>query len=121
MTMILTLNVCELQSVLDHVHHSTSIWRTLVQWAELSWLAPVPLAIILWLGWFLFAEAVRSNPAPIRVPWLASCTGLLAFKPAMPVRLVFRLVTRGDNVEVLRDSVIAIHRAFARYPRAIGP
>lgn len=120
-TMILTLALFELQSVLDHVHHSTSIWRTIVQWGELSWLAPVPLAIILWLGWFLFAEAVSGKPAPIDVPRLASRSGLLAFGPASPVRLVFRLVTRGDNVEVLRDSVIAIHRAFACYPCPTGP
>jgi egghead protein (zeste-white 4 protein) len=120
-TIILTLALFELQSVLDHVHHSTSIWRTIVQWAELSWLAPVPVAIILWLGWFLFAEAVCGNPTPIRVPTLASRKGLLSFGSARPVRLVFRLVTRGDNVEVLRDSVIAIHRAFACYPCATGP
>jgi egghead protein (zeste-white 4 protein) len=120
-TIILTLALFELQSVLDHVHHSTSIWRIIVQWAELSWLAPVPLAIILWLGWFLFAEAVCSNPAPIRVPTMASRQGLLALGSARPVRLVFRLVTRGDNVEVLRDSVIAIHHAFACYPCTTGP
>src|SRR5258708_14153021 len=120
-TMILTLALFELQAVLAHVHRSTYIWRPVVQWAELSWLAPVPLALILWLGWFLFAEAVRGNPAPISVPSLASRTGLLAFAPARPVQLVFRLVTRGENVEVLRDSVRAIHRAFACYPRATGP
>src|SRR5260221_8861382 len=120
-TMILTLALFELQAILDHVHRSISIWHTLVQWAELSWLAPVPLALILWLGWFLFAEAVRGNPAPIGVPSLASRTGPLAFAPARPGQLVFRLVTRGENVEVLRDSVRAIHRAFACYPRATGP
>jgi hypothetical protein len=120
-TMILTLALFELQAILDHVHRSMSIWHTLVQWAELSWLAPVPLALILWLGWFLFAEAVRGNPAPIGVPSLAARTGLLAFAPARPVQLVFRLVTRGENVEVLRDSVRAIHRAFACYSRATGP
>src|SRR6266446_7552821 len=46
-TMILTLALFELQTILDHVHRSMSIWHTLVQWAELSWLAPVPLALIL--------------------------------------------------------------------------
>lgn len=120
-TMILTLALFELQTVLDHVHRSTSIWHTAVQWAELSWLAPVPLALILWLGWMLFAEAARGNPAPIEVPSLTARSGLLAFAPARPVRLVFRLVTRGENVAVLRESVLAIHRAFACYPRATGP
>ena len=119
-TMILTLALFELQSVLDQAQRSLSIWRTAMQWAELSWLAPVPLALILWLGWILFAEAVRDNPAPIGAPRLASRRGLLTCAPS-PVRLIFRLVTRGDNVEVLRDSVRAIHRAFARYPRATGP
>ena len=66
-TMILTLALFELQSALGQVQRSLSIWRIAVQWAELSWLAPVPLALILWLGWLLFAEAVRGNPAPIGV------------------------------------------------------
>src|SRR5215469_3446680 len=120
-TTVLTLALFELQAVLDHVHRSLSIWRTLVQWAELSWLSPVPLALILWLGWLLFAECVRGNPAPIDVPTLAARTGLLAFAPKRPVRLVFRLVTRGENVAVLRESVSAIHRAFMCYPCATGP
>ena len=64
-TGILTILLLSLQGVLDHVPTHPSIWRTGVQWAELAWLAPVPLAIILWLGWFIFAEAVRPNPEPI--------------------------------------------------------
>jgi egghead protein (zeste-white 4 protein) len=120
-TGILTLLLLRLQAVLDHVPARTSIWRTGVQWAELTWLAPVPLAIILWLGWFIFAEAVRPNPIPIRVPFITGNKGLFAYAPAKPVRLVFRFVTRGDNIEVLRDSVVAVHKAFAHYQQACGP
>ncbi len=120
-TGILTLLLLRLQAVLDHVPAQTSIWRTGVQWAELTWLAPVPLAIILWLGWFIFAEAVRPNPIPIRVPFITGNKGLFAYAPAKPVRLVFRFVTRGDNIDVLRDSVVAVHKAFANYQQACGP
>lgn len=120
-TAFLTFFLLWLQSALDRIPYKVSIWRTAVQWAELSWLAPVPLAIILWLGWFIFAEAVRPHPAPVGVPGIAAKRGLLAFAPARPVRLVFRFVTRGDNIDVLRDSVVAVHQAFARYQQAHGP
>lgn len=120
-TCILTILLLQLQAVLDHIPSHTSIWRTGVQWAELAWLAPVPLAIILWLGWFIFAEAARPNPVPINVPFLSGNKGLFAYTPAKPVRLVFRFVTRGDNIDVLRDSVVAVHKAFANYQQAYGP
>ena len=120
-TAALTLLLLQLQEGLDRIPAHVSLLRTSVRWAELSWLAPVPLAIILWLGWFIFAEAVRQNPRPVEVPWVTAKRGLLAFAPAKPVRLVFRFVTRGDNVDVLRDSVVAVHQAFARYSRASGP
>ncbi len=121
-TGILTLLLLRLQGVLDHVPTQASIWRTGVQWAELAWLAPVPLAIILWLGWFIFAEAVRPNPAPISLPFIITkAAGPLAYASTKPVRLVFRFVTRGDNIDVLRDSVVAVHQAFVRYPQVSGP
>ncbi len=120
-TGILTLLLLRLQGVLDHVPTHASIWRTGVQWAELAWLAPVPLAIILWLGWFIFAEAVRPMPAPISLPYIIAKAGPLAYASAKPVRLVFRFVTRGDNIDVLRDSVVAVHQAFVRYPQVSGP
>jgi beta-1,4-mannosyltransferase len=120
-TVALTLLLLQLQAVLDRIPAHISLLRTSVRWAELTWLAPVPLAIILWLGWFIFAEAVRQNPKPVEVPRVTAKRGLLAFAPAKPVRLVFRFVTRGDNVDVLRDSVVAVHQAFARYPLASGP
>ena len=120
-TGILTLMLLRLQSVLDHVPTHSSIWKTGVQWAELVWLAPVPLAIILWLGWFIFAEAVRPNPAPINLPSIITKAGPLAYASTKPVRLVFRFVTKGDNIDVLRDSVVAVHQAFIRYPQVSGP
>jgi beta-1,4-mannosyltransferase len=120
-TLGLTLFLLRLQAVLDTIPTQTSIWQQGVQWAELSWLAPVPLAIILWLGWFIFAEAVRPAPAPVEVPFVSFGRGLFAFSPPKPVRLVFRFVTRGDNVEVLRNSVLAVHQAFTRYALIPGP
>jgi egghead protein (zeste-white 4 protein) len=81
----------------------------------------VPIAIILWLGWFIFAEAVRPNPAPISLPSIITKSGPLAYASTKPVRLVFRFVTRGDNIDVLRDSVVAVHQAFIRYPQVSGP
>jgi len=120
-TGILTLLLLTLQSVLDHVPTHASIWRTGVQWAELAWLAPVPLAIILWLGWFIFAEAVRPNPEPISLPFITTTVWPLGYVSTKPVRLVFRFVTRGDNIDVLRDSVVAVHQAFIRYQQVSGP
>jgi len=120
-TGLLTLLLLRLQAGLDRIPAHISIWRTGVQWAELTWLAPVPLAIILWLGWFIFAEAVRPNPAPISLPYIIAKRGQLADATTKPVRLVFRFVTRGDNIDVLRDSIVAVHQAFAGYQQISGP
>ncbi len=120
-TVVLSLLLLWLQAALDRVPFHTSALRTVVQWAELTWLAPVPLAMILWLGWFIFTEAVRPNPVPTGAPQITGRRGLLTFAPAKPVRLIFRFVTRGDNIEVLRDSVAAVHQAFARYQQVTGP
>jgi egghead protein (zeste-white 4 protein) len=118
-TVILSLLLLRLQAILDTVPSQASIWQIGVQWAELTWLAPVPLAVILWLGWFIFAEAVQPGPAPIKVPFVSSGRG--AFPLSRPVKLVFRFVTRGDNVDVLRNSVMAVHQAFTRYSHIPGP
>lgn len=113
-----------LQTQLDRIHVHPSTVRIVVQWAELTWLTPIPLAIVLWLGWFFFAEAARPDPSHVSVPVIVPPEqGFLAFTPPapVPVRLVFRFVTRGDNVDILRDSVIAVHQAFARYEQISGP
>lgn len=120
-TVLLSLLLLGLQGGLDHIRTHTSVLQSSIQWGELTWLGPVPLAVILWLGWFIFAEAARPDPVPVEVPKVVVRQGLFMLAPAKPVRLVFRFVTRGDNVEVLRDSVIAVHRAFARYPLSAGP
>src|SRR2546421_4704837 len=120
-TVILSLALLRLQGVLDRIPSHHSMLRTSLQWAELSWLAPVPLAVILWLGWFIFAEVARSGKTPVEVPRVFARQGLFAFAPPKPVRLVFRFVTRGDNIDVLGDSIIAVHRAFERYPLTSGP
>ncbi len=120
-TGILTYLLFRLQGVLDHVPVHASISRTGVQWAELVWLAPVPLALILWLGWFIFAEAVCPDPKPINLPFISTKEWHLPYPTTKPVRLVFRFVTRGDNIDVLRDSVVAVHQAFIRYPQVSGP
>src|SRR5574340_1482012 len=98
-TGILIFFLIQLQSVLDRVPAQASISRTGVQWAELVWLTPVPLALILWLGWFIFAEAVRPDPKPISVPFITTKEWYLPHPTTKPVRLVFRFVTRGDNVD----------------------
>lgn len=120
-TVILTYILFRLQGILDHVPTHPSIARTGIQWAELVWLAPVPLALILWLGWFIFAEAVHPDPEPISLPFITIKEWHFPHPTTKPVRLVFRFVTRGDNVGVLRDSVVAVHQAFIRYPQVSGP
>jgi egghead protein (zeste-white 4 protein) len=110
-TAVLITLLLKLQATLDGSSSYQSFWQESVQWAELSWLVPVPIAISLWLGWLIFAEAVKRKPQPINVPLVGE----------KRVRLVFRFVTRGDNVDVLCDSVQAVHRACRSYPRALGP
>lgn len=110
-TGILMALLLRLQSTLDIVTLSMSPWQRGIQWAELVWLAPVPMAIALWVGWFVFVEAVKRPPTPIAVPYVGQ----------KPVRLVFRFVTRGDNIDVLWDSVQAVHQAFVQYQHIHGP
>src|SRR5579859_3272718 len=111
-----------LQTQLDRIHVHPSTVRTVVQWAELTWLTPIPLALVLWLGWFFFAEAARPDPSHVSVPVIVPPKqGFFAFTRPTPVRLVFRFVTRGDNIDILRDSVIAVHEAFANYQQFSGP
>jgi|GEM_PF-803849 len=121
-TLLLMLLLFWLQAQLDRVHFHPTTLRTIVQWAELTWLTPIPLAIVLWIGWFFFAEAARPDPIHVSVPViLPPKQGIFAFAPPRPVRLVFRFVTRGDNIDILRDSVIAVHQAFAGYQQSSGP
>ncbi len=121
-TAVLICLLLWLQTLLDRVHIHPSTLRTVVQWSELTWLTPIPLAIILWVGWFFFSEAARPDPLHVSAPVIfPPRRGLLAFAPPRPVRLVFRFVTRGDNIDILRDSVLAVHQAFGRYQQAIGP
>jgi beta-1,4-mannosyltransferase len=114
-TVILSLLLLKLQALLDSVPLEPTTWRLAVQWAELSWLIPVPLAITLWMGWFIFAEAARPSPALVEVPWVADEGGFPGFAPSKPVKLVFRFVTRGDNLDVLSYSVRAVQQSLARY------
>ena len=111
-TTILTLALFRLQDLLGAVPvHPTDVQYG-VQWTELIWLVPVPLSLALWLGWLIFAEVGRPDPKPILVPRQIS---------GRAVRLVIRIVTRGDNVPVLRESIDAIHRSFADYLPESGP
>ncbi len=95
-----------------------STWQWLTQWAETVWIIPIPIAAIFWLGWFLFAQPVRPDPIPGDVPQIALDQDVSS---PVPARLVFRFVTRGDNVEILRESILAVHKAFERYPLTYGP
>src|SRR6266496_2526962 len=94
--------------------------QTALRWGELAWLPPLPFALLMWFGWFVFAEAVRPDPTPALAPTLAP-SGPGRGRAEGSVALVFRIVTRGDNVEALTTSVAAIHRAFAMYPERCGP
>jgi hypothetical protein len=111
-TMLLTYLLYRLQNLLGAVPASPTTLQQGVQWAELIWLVPVPLSVGLWLGWLIFAEVARPDPVPIPAPRLLD---------GQTVRLVVRIVTRGDNVSILRESVNAVHRSFACYPQVPGP
>jgi beta-1,4-mannosyltransferase len=111
-TIGLTLLLYRLQDLLGAVPvHPTSI-QIAVQWAELIWLVPLPLSLALWLGWLIFAEVGRPGPTPTRVPWAET---------GAAVTVVIRIVTRGDNLQVLRETVKAVHRSFAGYLPQPGP
>jgi beta-1,4-mannosyltransferase len=84
-----------------------AFWQHQIRWVEVLWLTPLPLAVALWVGWFVFAEAARPDPRPVAAPG--------------QVHLVFRFCSRGENAEVLADSVAAVHRAIAAYGRLAGP
>jgi egghead protein (zeste-white 4 protein) len=111
-TIGLTLLLYRLQNLLGSVPvHPTAI-QMAVQWAELIWLVPVPLSLALWLGWLIFAEVGRPDPLPTGVPWAENGTA---------VTVVIRIVTRGDNLQVLRETVSAVHRSFSGHLPQPGP
>ena len=80
--------------------------QTIVRTLELSWLLCLPIAAALWIGWFVFAEAVRPEPLPVPAPT----------DDGPPARLVFRFVTRGDNTDALRRSIETLRDSLAAYP-----
>src|SRR5712692_2875570 len=89
-----------------------SLWQQITCWIETIWVIPVPVALLFWVGWFVFAQPARPEPVPIPVPSIkilktnAHYDGY--FKKAC---LVFRIVTRGENVEVLHENIGLIHDA----------
>ncbi len=116
-TVALTAALLWLQHLLGAVPAHPSRVQIVIQWAELIWLVPVPLALALWLGWMIFAEAAQPDPPLTDVPLFTQrrAGGTVA------ARLVFRFATHGENVEVLRASIAAVHAAFAGYRDAAGP
>ncbi len=138
MTIALGAALFWLQSLLGAVPAHPTSWQHAVQWAELIWLTPVPLAVALWLGWFVFAEVPRRPPSPEAAPWpwvtAPTPTQSSPTTPAhrrtkshhtermaqRPARLILRYVTRGENEEVLRASIDAAHRTMVAYAHAVG-
>jgi len=98
-----------------------SLWQQITCWAETIWIIPVPVALLFWVGWFVFAQPMRSEPVPIPVPTIKILKTGKNYGYLKKAYLVFRIVTRGENVEVLRENIAAIHDAFAHYPQEKGP
>ncbi len=146
MTALLAYALFWLQNRLGAVPEHPSVWQRGVQWAELIWLTPVPLAIALWLGWFIFAVVPRRDPALLPAPWVTVATSTVGPAPQTaaniatmadsatkvpdeprdsqmgrrPARLIFRFVTRGDNLDVLHASVVAAQQTMRAYAQRIG-
>ncbi len=119
-TAVLVYAIVWLQSKVGQSFADYNSAQRIIQWAELIWLTPVPLSIVLWLGWVIFAEP--KLPAFVDVPFLhVETEGGSTSTATRPARLVFRFVTRGDNVDVLRQSVASVRNAFAAYPLSAGP
>ena len=109
------------QSLLHGIPSHFSEWQDIIQWAEIAWFIPTPLAIVTWISWLFFTQAVYPDPVAIKVPFISLDQESSALPLLKPVRLVFRFVTRGENVDVLSQSVLAVHKAFASYPSIYGP
>jgi len=92
-----------------------SLWQTVIRWSETVWIIPVPVAFVFWIGWLLFAQPVQPDPVAISVPLVAIGKGQGRPEIFRRARLVFRFITRGDNAEVLQESVSAVYEAFKRY------
>ncbi|HEX8728600.1 MAG TPA: glycosyltransferase family 2 protein, partial [Ktedonobacterales bacterium] len=119
MTVLLMVVLLRLQVLIGGVAPEPKTdWQYHVRWLEVLWLAPLPLAVTLWIGWFLFAETSQRPPDARPVPLMPPALGC---DMPTPARLVFRFCTRGQNSEVLRESVRSIHAAFASYTEATGP
>ena len=109
------------------VNYTGAWWHIGLRWLELLWLAPAPLAVALWAGWLIWGAAARREPGPRPAPDVA----VLVDGPAiarLPARIVFRFVTRGEQVDTLRASVEAARAAMrslsalpASSKRAVAP
>ena len=117
-TIIISWTLFVIQASLNASPTHPSTWQWMTQWAETVWIIPAPIAAIFWLGWFLYAQPAHPDPVPIDVPHIALDQDTPSLAPA---GLVFRFVTRGDNVDILRESILTVHKAFARYPLTHGP
>lgn len=98
-----------------------SLWQQVTCWAETIWIIPVPVALLFWVGWLVFAQSVRPEPVSIPVPSIKILKTGTNYGYLKEACLVFRIVTRGENVEVLRENIAAIHDAFDHYPLEKGP
>jgi beta-1,4-mannosyltransferase len=120
---ISTLAICWLlfliQKALNPEPLHVSQWQTVTRWSEVVWIIPAPVAATFWIGWLLFAQFAKPDPRPVPVPSIAINRD--GGSRLEQVCLVFRFVTRGDNLDVLRSSIQAVHEAFARYPLRSGP
>src|SRR5262249_14949541 len=85
---------------------TSSRLQSFVRTAELSWLICLPVAAALWIGWFLFAEAVRREPAAGPAPGDG--------RP--PARFASRSLARGDTTDALRRSTEALRASIAASP-----
>src|SRR5690242_1154101 len=70
-------------------------WQQITRWIETVWIIPVPVALLFWTGWFLFAQPVRPEPEPVSVPYIKIHKEHAKLGYLKKARLVFRIVTRG--------------------------
>lgn len=120
-TIVLIWLLSGTQLLFYNAHSHLTAVQDVIRWVEVIWVLPIPIVVVWWVSWLFFAQAAHPDPYAVRVPLISLDQNHVAPPLLRPARLIFRFVTRGENVNVLYESIYAVYEAFARYSAACGP